>query len=83
MCDFEPEEVARQLSVSLAIAPFTVEGVKVNLLDAPGYADFAGEMRAALSVADLAVVVVSATDGVQAQTEDAWRAGRPAAACPG
>ena len=74
MCDFEPEEIARQLSVSLAVAPFTVDGVKVNLLDAPGYADFAGEMRAALAVADLAVVVVSATDGVQAQTEDAWRA---------
>ncbi len=74
VCDFEPEEAARQLSVSVAIAPFTVEGVKVNLLDAPGYADFAAEMRTALSLSDLAVVVVSATDGVQAQTEDAWRA---------
>jgi len=74
VCDFEPEEAARQLSVSLAIAPFTVEGVKVNLLDAPGYADFAAEMHTALALSDLAVVVVSATDGVQAQTEDAWRA---------
>ena len=74
VCDFEPEESARQLSVSLAIAPFSVEGVKVNLLDAPGYADFAAEMRAALALSDLAVLVVSATDGVQAQTEDAWRA---------
>ncbi len=74
VCDFEPEETARQLSVSLAIAPVTVDGTKVNLLDTPGYADFAGDMVCALSVADLAVVVVSATDGVQAQTEDAWRA---------
>jgi elongation factor G len=73
-CDFEPEEVARQLSVSTALAPFTVDGVKVNLLDTPGYADFASEMLAALARADLAVVVVSATEGVQAQTEDAWRA---------
>jgi elongation factor G len=72
--DFEPEEVARQLSISTSIAPFTVNGVKVNLLDTPGYADFAGEMVTALSNVDLAVVVVSATDGVQAQTEDAWRA---------
>ena len=73
-CDFEPEEIARQLSISAALAPFTVNGVKVNLLDTPGYADFSAEMLTALAVADLAVVVVSATDGVQAQTEDAWRA---------
>ena len=73
VCDFEPEEISRQLSVSFAIAPCTVDGVKVNLLDAPGYADFSTEMRDALSLCDLAVIVVSATDGVQAQTEDAWR----------
>ena len=72
--DFEPEEVSRQLTISTSLAPFTVNGVKVNLLDTPGYADFAGEMVAALANADLAVVVVSASDGVQAQTEDAWRA---------
>jgi len=74
VCDFEPEEVHRQLSVSFASAPFTYEGVKVNVLDVPGYADFASEMAMALAVTDLAVVVVSASDGVQAQTEDAWRA---------
>ena len=74
VCDFEPEETQRQLSVSLSIAPFELEGVKVNLLDAPGYADFSAELSIALAVTDLAVVVVSATDGVQGQTEDAWRA---------
>jgi elongation factor G len=73
-CDFEPEEISRQLSISTALAPFTINGVKVNLLDTPGYADFASEMITALARADLAVVVVSATDGVQAQTKDAWRA---------
>jgi len=72
--DFEPEEMARQLSISTSLASFTVNGVKVNLLDTPGYADFAGEMLTALANADLALLVVSATDGVQAQTEDAWRA---------
>jgi elongation factor G len=72
--DFEPEEVTRQLTISTSLAPFTVNGVKVNLLDTPGYADFAGEMLTALANVDLAVVVVSATDGIQAQTEDAWRA---------
>jgi len=74
VCDFEPEEVSRQLSVSMALAPITVGGVKVNVVDSPGYADFAADMHAALRVSDLAVIVVSATDGVQAQTQDAWRA---------
>ncbi len=74
VCDFEPEEVSRQLSVALTLAPTTVEGVRLNLLDTPGYADFADEVEAALDAADAAVVVVNATDGVQAQTEDAWRA---------
>jgi elongation factor G len=73
-CDFEPEEISRQLSISTALAPFTVNDVKVNLLDTPGYADFAADMHAGLASADLAVLVVSATDGIQAQTEDAWRA---------
>ena len=50
MCDFEPEETQRQLSVSLAIAPFELDGVKVNLLDVPGYADFAAELAIALAV---------------------------------
>ncbi len=74
VCDFEPEEVQRQLSVSLAVAPFELDGVKVNLFDVPGYADFGGELAMALAVCDLAVVVVSASDGIQGQTEDAWRA---------
>ncbi len=72
--DFEPEETARQLSVSMALAPIVIDDVKVNVVDTPGYADFHAEVELALQVCDLAVVVVSATDGVQAQTEDAWRA---------
>ncbi len=48
-CDFEPEEISRHLSVSTALAPITVNGVKVNLLDTPGYADFASEMLTALA----------------------------------
>jgi elongation factor G len=70
--DFEPEETKRHLSLSLAMAPFTVGDVKINLIDTPGYADFFGEVRAACSVADLAVVVVSAVEGVEPQTELAW-----------
>lgn len=80
--DHEPEEIARRTSLSLALASFELAcpspsgrsvAHKVNLLDCPGDADFVGDVHAALRVADLAVVVVSAVDGVQVQTEEAWR----------
>jgi elongation factor G len=73
-CDFDPEEVKRHISVSVALAPFEWQGHKINLLDCPGYADFASDAVAALGVADLAVFVVSAVDGVEVQTELMWRA---------
>ncbi len=73
VCDHEPEEQARGISASLAVAPFEWKGHKVNLLDTPGYADFLGDVVAALRVADLAVFVVSAVDGVEVQTEAIWR----------
>ncbi len=71
--DFDPEEQKRTLSVSLALAPVEWEGHKLNVLDTPGYADFVGDVAAAVRVADLAVVVVSAVEGVQVQTEVAWK----------
>ncbi|MEA2932195.1 MAG: elongation factor [Actinomycetota bacterium] len=71
--DFDPEEVKRGISLALSLAPFEFEGHKVNLLDAPGYADFVTELETALDVADLAVIVVSAVEGVEVQTEAAWR----------
>lgn len=78
VCDTEPEEVKRGMSLSLAVAPFPWkasdgETYKVNLIDTPGYADFAGGVDAALTVADLAVIVVSAVDGVEVGTEAAWQ----------
>jgi elongation factor G len=72
-CDFEPEEVKRRISVSVALAPFEWQDHKVNLLDCPGYADFAGDAAAALRVADMAVFVVSAVEGVEVQTEVMWK----------
>jgi elongation factor G len=71
--DFDPEAARRSISVSMAIAPFEHDGHKVNLLDTPGYADFVGDVAAALRAADLAVFVVSAVEGVEVQTEVAWR----------
>ena len=70
--DFEPEEQKKQISVSLAMAPFEWKGTKINLLDAPGYADFIGDVQAALHAADAALFVVSAVDGVQVQHEVVW-----------
>jgi elongation factor G len=71
--DFDPEEQRRKISVSLALAPIEVDGHKLNVIDAPGYADFVGDVVAALQAADLALFVVSAIDGVEVQTEIAWR----------
>lgn len=73
VCDFDPEETRRRISVSLALAPFELDGHKVNVLDTPGYADFVGDVAAALRAADLAVFVVSAVEGVEVQTEAAWK----------
>ncbi|PYC76378.1 elongation factor G-like protein EF-G2, partial [Streptomyces tateyamensis] len=60
--DHEEIEHQQQRSVRLALVPVEWRGVKINLLDPPGHADFAGELRAALHAADAAVFVVSATD---------------------
>ena len=77
VCDVEPEEVKRRISLSPAVAPFPWtasdgETYLINLIDTPGYADFVGGVDAALAVADLAVVVVSAVDGVEVGTETVW-----------
>ena len=71
--DFDPEETKRGISLSLALAPFEHKGFKINLIDTPGYADFLSDVAAALRVADMAIVVVSAVEGVEVQTEIAWR----------
>ncbi|MCU1453342.1 MAG: fusA [Acidimicrobiales bacterium] len=73
VCDHDPIEHSRGGSVSMSLAPFMWKGHKVNLIDTPGEPDFVGEVHAALRVADLAVFVVSAVEGVQVGTEAVWR----------
>ncbi|MGH2681734.1 MAG: elongation factor G [Actinomycetota bacterium] len=70
--DFEPEEVRRSISVSAALAPVEWRDVKINLIDAPGYADFIGDIKAAIRAADACLFVVSAVEGVEVQHEVVW-----------
>jgi len=72
VCDSDPAERRQQRSVTLAVAPLDYAGVRVNLLDSPGYADFVGELRAGLRAADAALFVVSAVDGIDTATVTLW-----------
>jgi elongation factor G len=71
--DFDDAEQRQQRSVSLALAPLVHDDTKVNLLDAPGYADFVGEVRAGLRAADCAMFVIAANEGVDEGTKALWR----------
>ena len=70
--DFDDAEVRQQRSISLSLAPFEHDGIKVNLLDTPGYADFTGDLRAGLRAADAALFIVSAADGIDGTTRMIW-----------
>ena len=70
--DFDPDEIERKISLLSAPAFAEWKKAKVNVLDAPGYANFLSEARAALRVADAAIVVVDAVAGVEVQTEKVW-----------
>src|SRR3990170_6608677 len=71
--DSDPDEQKRGFSVNLAVVPSEWNGHKVNVVDAPGYADFTGEVKCALRAADLALIVVCGASGVQVGTEFAWQ----------
>ncbi|WP_108933816.1 elongation factor G-like protein EF-G2 [Streptomyces ardesiacus] len=70
--DYDDMEHRRQRSVQLSLVPVEWDGIKINLLDTPGYADFVGELRAGLRAADAALFVVSASDGVDGATRMVW-----------
>src|SRR3979411_2401942 len=71
--DFDPDELKRQMSVSLAVAPLEWQGHKVNLIDTPGYADFYGEGSEAARVGDSALILIDAVAGPQVGTDAVWK----------
>ena len=73
VCDYDPEEIKRQISISLAVAPLEFKGCKINVLDTPGSFDFSGEVMEALRAADAAIIVCSAKDGISVGLEKAWK----------
>src|SRR4026208_912536 len=72
--DYDEEEIARKHTLSSSVAYAEWNKQKINLSEAPGMGSFLGEARAALHVADAALVVVDAVGGVMVQTEKVWQA---------
>lgn len=72
VCDYEPEEVKRKMSITLSLAPLEWKDHKINILDTPGYSDFYGEVVAASAAAEGAILFVSATGSVEVGTLKAW-----------
>ena len=71
--DYDPDELKRRMSLNATVLPVEWKNHKINFIDTPGYADFAGEVKAALRVADAALVVVTAEKGVEVGTELTWQ----------
>src|SRR5713101_310155 len=71
--DHDPDELKRSMTLNAKVLPVEWKNTKINLIDTPGYADFVGEVKAALRVADAALVVVTAEKGVEVGTELTWQ----------
>ena len=72
VADYDPDEIKRKISINTALAPCEWQDRKINILDAPGYPDFVGDVISALSVVESAVITLDAVSGVQVGTETAW-----------
>jgi elongation factor G len=71
--DWDPDEIKRGISISTSLAPIEWRDHKVNILDAPGYAEFVGEVRGAMRVSDAVLVLIDASAGVEVGTEQVWK----------
>ena len=73
VCDYDPEEIKRNISISTAVVPLEYKNIKINVLDTPGAFDFSGAVMEALRAADAAILVCSAKDGITVGFEKAWK----------
>ena len=73
VCDYDPEEIRRNISISTAVVPLDYKNARINLLDTPGGFDFSGAVMEALRAADAAILVCSAKDGITVGFEKAWK----------
>ena len=73
VCDYDQEEIRRNISISTAVVPLDYKGARINLLDTPGGFDFSGAAMEALRAADAAIIVCSAKDGITVGFEKAWK----------
>jgi elongation factor G len=70
--DHDPEEIKRKISIATALAPLEYRDHKINLLDAPGFFDFVGEVKGAIRAADIACIVTCAVSGLEVGTDKSW-----------
>ncbi len=70
--DFDKEEIKRKISINTSVIPIEWEGYKINILDTPGFFDFAGEVEEAISAAGAVIIVVNGKSGVEVGTQKAW-----------
>ncbi len=70
--DYDPAEVKHQISINLSVLPCQWKGVKINLLDTPGYSDFVAEVKAGIRVSEGAIIAVCAASGIEVGTEQVW-----------
>jgi elongation factor G len=70
--DYDPLEVERHMGINLSLLPIQWQGMKLNIIDTPGYADFIGEVRSGLRVTEGAIIVICAASGVEVGTEQMW-----------
>ena len=73
VCDYDAEEIKRQITISTAVAPVNFGGCKINVLDCPGYFDFVGDALAAIRVSEAGIIFCSAKDGISVGAERSWK----------
>ncbi len=73
VCDYDQEEIKRQITISTALAPVSFGGRKVNVLDCPGYFDFVGDVLCAIRAAEAGMILCSAKDGISVGAERSWK----------